>query len=141
MPGKRTNYEHKQRFLRELLTVYRRVIAGMEHIDREEMTRRVCASSYSRFWVTEDRATRVITKMINSWGHCPVKRGASRDMYEEIYGRTIDLLQKHPKMEIAQAVTEVVNSPSPRLYLSPRKAYEKINEAKRLCSEYRRPRT
>lgn len=140
MSGKRSCYEHKHRFLHELLMVYRKEIAHGIFINREEVMRRVCANSFSRFWVSEDRAIRVIQKMIKSWGECPVKRGREREMYTEIYRRTIALLKEDPDQTVEDAVTRVVNAPSPKLYLCPRMVYQKINEAKRLCSEHRRPK-
>ena len=133
MPGKRSCYEYKHRVLCEILTKYREATAETLFINMNRVIHRVKNSEYSRFFVSEDRAIRVIQKMIHSNGECPIKTPSSQEMYREIYQRVIHQISKSPEISLEDVVTNVVNSPAPKLYLSDRKTYDKINEAKQLC--------
>lgn len=133
MPGKRSCYEYKDRVLCEILTKYREATTECLFINMKRVIHRVKNSEYSRFFVSEDRAIRVIQKMIHSNGECPIRTPSSQEMYREIYQRVMHQMSKSPELSLEDVVTNVVNSPAPKLYLSDRKTYDKINEAKQLC--------
>ena len=85
MPGKDTCYEYKHRVLREILTKYREYTSMCFYINMKNVVQHVKNSEYSRFFVSEDRAIRVIQKMIRLGGECPIKTPSTQEMYEEIY--------------------------------------------------------
>ena len=133
MPGKRSCYEYKHRVLREILSKYREATSMCFYINMKNVVQHVKNSEYSRFFVSEDRSVRVIQKMIRLGGECPIKTPSTQEMYEEIYKRVMLLLNSPGELSLEDAVIRVVNAPAPKLYLSDRKTYEKINEAKQLC--------
>ena len=103
------------------------------YINMKNVVQHVKNSEYSRFFVSEDRAIRVIQKMIRLGGECHIKTPSTQEMYEEIYKRVMLILNSPEDLSLEDAVIRVVNAPAPKLYLSDRKTYEKINEAKQLC--------
>ena len=92
MPGKRSCYEYKHRVLREIHAKYREATSMCFYINMKNVVQHVKNSEYSRFFVSEDRAIRVIQKMIRLGGECPIKTPSTQEMYEEIYKRVMLLL-------------------------------------------------
>lgn len=83
-----------------------------------ELAHRIAESPSARFWISEDRATVIISAMLKG-KPLPPARQCRREMYEEIYRRVVELREKRPDAQLQDLVTEVVNQPAPKFYLTP----------------------
>lgn len=109
----------------ELLQAFIHQIAQTRIIRMPEICRKVADSPASRFWVSEERATVVISAIIAGR---PLSRMRcnKREMFEEIYRRFITLREQYPYRTVPELVAEVVNSPAPKFYLTPRSVAQMI---------------
>lgn len=115
---------------RELLRIYRRLIADVKHIRSVDICTQISDHPSPRFWVSSDRAAIVVGAL--SKGDLLVSTHPSkREMYFEIYSRFCELRKKHPKKSVYDLVTEIVYQPAPKFYLTPRTIKEFINRAQK----------
>ena len=114
----------------ELLTVFRNTIASRSFIDIEEVSEAVVNTPCSRFWVSEERALRVINALIKGLPVLRAMRPAKREMFKEIYRRFVKLRRSLPKASVFEGVIKVVNSPAPKFYMTPRSAMATIYKIK-----------
>ena len=122
----------------DIMRVYRDCVAKANHIFRPSIIREVAESPASRFWVSEERATLVITQMLrdpDNWDVYKYRgtmrmRAAKREMFEEIFRRFLKEREKHPELTIADTVAIVVHQPAPKFYLTPRTVGELIYRIK-----------
>jgi len=84
----------------------------------------------SRFWVSEDRAAEVISKMLRGEDIGNMYKEKQR-MYREILRRTEEKLATEGARPIYHVVFEVVNSPAPEFYMSPATANKIISNMRR----------
>ena len=71
-----------------------------------------------RFWVSEERATEVIAKMLAGEEVTKTMYKEKAEMYMEIYRRVKRLRELHPCVPLCRLVFRVVNSEAPRSYIS-----------------------
>lgn len=95
-----------------------------------EIFREVAESPAERFWVSEERACDVFVKMITG-KQLPKMNPNKREMFGEIYRRVLVLFDKRPESSIIELVREVVYSPAPKFYLTPRSVGEYICRIKK----------
>lgn len=120
-----------------LLKAYRRVMTERTQLHWREIVRRAVDSPCERFWVSEEHAATVVRKMLA--GKVPnIRADMTRKMYDEIHRRVAKLLNENPDMSLSKAVTKVINSPSPKFYLTEKSAYIIIQRAKKKCYEERK---
>lgn len=122
----------------DLMRAYRLQLQKADFIVMPRIFERVANSPASRFWVSEERATVVISSMLagnESWDvykhkskslMSPVKR----EMFIEIYKRVKDSLAKNPLRPLPDVVAEIVRQPAPKFFLSPRTVGEYIYRIK-----------
>ena len=113
----------------DLLRAFKEKIAFARVIVMPEIFELVAESPASRFWVSEERATIVISAMI-AGKPLPRMRSNKRDMFEEIYRRYLIARKKYPDKSVYDLVSTIVNQPAPKFYLTPRTVGELIYRIK-----------
>lgn len=126
--GNTTDYAAERDGL--LLKAYRDALSRASRICLTDIFREVAETPAPRFWVSEERAYAVITKMeagaeVN--GMIPERQR----MFREIHRRYREERARNPQLSPFAAVTKIVNSPAPRHYLTPRTIGELIYRAKK----------
>lgn len=122
----------------DIMRAYRECLANSNFVFRPHIIRQVAESPASRFWVSEERATVVISSMLNdpdNWDvykhrGCMRMRPAKREMFEEIFRRFLIERENYPELSLAELVARVVNQPAPKFYLTPRTVGELIYRIK-----------
>ena len=129
---RRSAFEYRKKRDRELLEVFNRELGALPGETVDEVLRRVVECPSRRFWVSEERALRVIGSMMNR----PLPSGGSalrHEMFEEIKRRCDLLAVEHPDWPLSRRVFYVVGREAPRFYLSPYRAHVIICEERRRC--------
>ena len=104
----------------EVLRAIREEASACQRLDLPMACRRAVLRPASRFWVSEERAARVISAMFGGAGLPQRMEMSKRRMYEEIFRRTQALRRGRGKsLPLAHAVREVVYQPAPEHYMSP----------------------
>ncbi len=125
------SFEYRRERDRELLELFNRELGNQPGESVEEVLRRVVEKPSRRFWVSEERARRVVSAMSRH----PLPSGGSeerREMFEEIRRRCDLLAVEHPDWSLSERVYHVVCREAPRFYLSVHRAHAII------CKERRR---
>lgn len=113
----------------DLMRVFRLKIIEADFIVMPEIFQLVADSPASRFWVSEQRAAIVISRML-SGKPMPRMRENKREMFEEIYRRFLILREQYPEKSIFELTATIVNQPAPKFYLTPRTVGEFIYRIK-----------
>ena len=82
-----------------------------------------------RFWVSEERASIVISDMLKGRSIENMNEN-KREMYEEIYRRVQELKKEYPNATVYELVSQVVEGPAPKFYLTPKSAKVIISKIK-----------
>ena len=102
-----------------LIKNFRESIARQSVISAKKAFQEAADAPAPRFWVSEARATRIISLMMRgvdlTEGMIPEKR----KMYLEIFSRVKRLREKLPQAPLGDLVFEVVNNPAPSSFISP----------------------
>ena len=114
-----------------LLQQFRKSIAKQSHISLQKAFKEAADSPAPRFWVSEDRATEVISKMLQGQDPTPDMLPERARMYREICRRVRSLKRSRPDEPLCRLVFSVVNSPAPASYLSPNRIKTIVYETKR----------
>ena len=85
----------------------------------------------SRFWVSEERATAVISAMLRGQPILDTMRPTKREMFLEIFRRVEEKQKEFPDMPLCDIVFFVVNSPAPKFYMKPKHASDTMYKIKR----------
>jgi hypothetical protein len=123
-----TSY-YKQQRERELMTAFRQLLHECSHVNMEKLFKQVVMNPCSRFWVSEERATIVIGRMMR--GLPVIVTHCKREMYNEIFTRCKALKSQSPSLSMSQIVCRVVSAPAPKFYLSASQAKAIINNLRR----------
>lgn len=115
----------------ELMAVFRAAIANSQFIDLSEISKVVVNSPCSRFWVSEERATVVMSSMIRGFPVLQSMRPVKQEMFREIFRRVQQLKIDNPGRPLYDYVLQVVNSPAPKFYMKPRSAIEILYKIKK----------
>lgn len=126
---RRSSFEYRRKRDRELLEMFNRELGSSPGETVDAVLRRVVDSPSCRFWVSEERALRVVSSMQR---HPLPPGGLRREMFEEIRRRCEQLALEHPDWSLSERVYHVVGNEAPRFYLSPDRAHVII------CKERRR---
>lgn len=116
---------------KELMQAYRSAIITCRHICLDDIADRIVNTPCSRFWVSEERATVVLTAIKQGKPVLDRMRPTKREMYEEINSRVDDFLNRNKSLSLFEGIVHVVNSPAPKFYMRPRCAMEIIYKMKR----------
>ena len=113
----------------DLMRVYRQKIIEANFIIMPEIFQLVADSPASRFWVSEQRAAIVVSRMLAGKPLSRMREN-KREMFEEIFRRFLILRDENPKKSIFELTAIVVNQPAPKFYLTPRTVGEFIYRIK-----------
>ncbi|MBQ7280602.1 MAG: hypothetical protein IJR13_07775 [Bacteroidales bacterium] len=100
---------------------YRHLIGEAKEVFLPDIFDRLVSLPAERFYVSEERAT-IVVNMISKGDDLSSMLPLRRSMYMEIYQRVCRLRALHPDMSVSQAVSEVVSSPAPSFYITPKSA-------------------
>lgn len=109
--------EFERERIESLIRVFRQEIASCRQINIAEIWKRVVETPCERFWISDYRAAIVVSSMLRgeSISHM---RPTKREMYEEIYRRTIEMIKRFPDSPLLHLVGEVVSQKAPKFYLA-----------------------
>lgn len=114
-----------------LLNNFRKALAVQSVISAKRAFGMAADAPAPRFWVSEARATAVISKMMTGVDVTADMYPEKAEMYREIFSRVVKLREEQPEAPLGDLVFEVVNDPAPKSYLSWQRAKAIINERKR----------
>ena len=128
----RSAFEYRDERNRNLLEVFNREFELCDGLTVEEVVSIAVNQPARRFWVSEERALRVVSSMYHR--QLPMKGHVlKREMFEEIKRRCERLLDEHPTWPLSRRVYYVVNREAPRFYISASAAHVIICEEKKRC--------
>lgn len=103
----------------DIMKVFKEKLASANTIVMPEIFEMVAESPATRFWVSEERATIVVSAML-AGRPLPRMRRNKREMFEEIFRRFIIYKEQNPNQSVYDIVATIVNQPAPKFYLTPR---------------------
>ncbi len=109
-----------------ILQAYRQHALAGDRIRMCEIVEKVAATPSSRFYVSEERALAVVSAIMRGVDDTVRMKDSKRRMFIEIHRRVEALRRQRPRSSLISLVSEVVNSPAPELYLSPRYVYDRL---------------
>ena len=110
--------EFTEERMAEMSLIYRRCLSQARIINRGEILRKVAETATSRFYVSEERAAAVVGRMLAGRPLGPMNENKKK-MFDEILSRSMKLRKARPERSLIDIVSEVVNQPAPRFYLTP----------------------
>lgn len=131
-----TKNEYAESRNRDLIRVFHEQYEAQEFKNIWELLERTVNSPSERFWVSEYRAAYVV-KSIMLGDDLKKMTKMKREMFMEIYRRTMNLRRKRPDATILELVNIVVNQPAPKFYLTPGSANVIIHKTKKKWKEER----
>ena len=104
----------------DLMRAYRDYLSSRKHIVMPEVYKTICNMPSRRFWVSDTRASLVVSAIIRDGKKVLDGMWALRkEMYEEIYNRVMELKKLYPNKSITELCCKVVEQPAPKFYLTP----------------------
>lgn len=133
--GSKSEFEEERNS--ELLKTYNRLISEADYIVPAVIYNKLVNEPSSRFWVTEERAAVIISKMRK--GHSLERMHPNkREMFQEIYRRAMILMKQDATLSVLEVAMKVVNQPAPKFYICEGYAEQIIGLAKKKCYEERK---
>ena len=114
---------------KELLETYKNYLDRHYLYVMPEIHKMVAESPFSRFWVSEERASIVVSAML-AGKPLPRMNKNKLEMFKEIFTRFLQLKKIFPKRSVYDLVFDIVNQPAPKFYMTPRTVGEYINRIK-----------
>lgn len=114
---------------KELLETYKNYLDRHYLYVMPEIHKMVAESPSSRFWVSEERASIVVSAMLAGKA-LPRMNKNKLEMFKEIFTRFLQLKKIFPKRSVYDLVFDIVNQPAPKFYMTPRTVGEYINRIK-----------
>ena len=102
---------------KELVDTLCRCLRNAKHIRMFDICKEVADSPCSRFWVSEERATIIISAMLAGRPMSKM-RPNKREMFAEIYRRFVALRPLYPDRPMSELVSKIVHQPAPKFYLT-----------------------
>lgn len=133
--GSKSEFEEERNS--ELLKTYNRLISEADYIVPAVIYNKLVNEPSSRFWVTEERAAVIISKMRK--GHSLERMHPNkREMFQEIYRRAMILMKQDATLSLLEVAMKVVNQPAPKFYICEGYAEQIIGLTKKKCYEERK---
>ena len=130
--SRRTAFEYRDDRGRDLLEVFNQELGKHDHELVEDVVRRTVNRPARRFWVSEERAYRIVSSMCRR--PLPSKcHPLRREMFEEIHRRSMHLWGMHPNWSLKRCVYHVVNHEAPKFYLAVATAHALICQERNRC--------
>ena len=130
--SRRTSFEYGDDRARDLLKVFKREFEICDCLGMIDVLKIVVNCPAERFYVSEERAFRVVSSM-NRRPLPPSCNRLKREMFEEIKRRCEQLLDVHPDWPLSRRVYYVVGRPAPKFYLSISSAHAILTEYQNRC--------
>lgn len=115
----------------DLMRAYDEYIASCDYICMSDVYNKIVNMPSRRFWVSDLRATLVISGMIRGNAHLEKMCQSKREMYEEIYRRVLSLSERYPNKPIPELCAMAVVQPAPKFYLAPSSARIMVIKARK----------
>ena len=129
MKNKGSIFEYEDARNRDLMRAYKELVEKSRRIYLPDICKQLVNMPSERFWVSEERAAIVISDMLKGRSIDNMTRN-KREMYEEIYRRVLALREERPDASITELVSDVVEGPAPKFYLTPKSAKVIISKIK-----------
>ena len=100
----------------DLMRVYCDQLALANYIVMPEIFAKVAESPSRRFWVSEERASVEVFRMLAGKPFSRMREN-KREMFEEIFRRYIALRDLYPDKSLVELVSIIVHQPAPKFYL------------------------
>ena len=126
--GSKLEFENERN--EDLMRAYHELIDSCDFISLHKIYEEVVNRPSSRFWVSPERASVVVSSMMRGEG-LSAMRPTKREMFEELYQRTILMRRKYPSMSVYEIAFIVVHQPAPKFYMTPKYAKSIIFYTKR----------
>lgn len=122
MKRKGSKFEYEAERNKELLKAYCSQIEICSEIHLDEILSRVVNTPCSRFWVSDERASIVMSGIERGTANLDSMIESRKEMFLEIYDRVKALRINNPTMSLSELTNEVVKQPAPRFYLTAKSA-------------------
>ncbi len=143
MKYKGSTFEYREERNADLLDAYKREMASNSNISLTEIAERIANSPSRRFWVSEERATIVVSSMLKG-DSLSTMNATKREMFQEIYRRYIVYQRQHPTLTKREIIFHICNEEAPKWYLTPKSVIVLLHkvrkEARKKCYESRKRR-
>lgn len=114
-----------------VMTAFRSCIADRQRIVMSDVAAEISEMPAERFWVSEQRAAIVVSALLAGRDLPPYTRSPKRRMFMEIFSRFVELRRKREGESIISIVSEIVHSPAPSFYMSPRSVMDIVYKSLR----------
>lgn len=115
----------------DLMRAYDEYIASCSYIRLSDVYNKIVNMPSRRFWVSDTRATFIISAMMRREAHLERMWPSKREMYEEIYRRVIAMREDYPEFTVSKLCAMVVEQPAPKFYLTPGSAKMVVCKARK----------
>lgn len=122
MKRKGSKFEYEAERNKELLKAYCSQVEICSEIHLDEILSRVVNTPCSRFWVSDERASIVMSGIERGTANLDSMIESRKEMFLEIYDRVKALRINNPTMSLSELTNEVVKQPAPRFYLTAKSA-------------------
>lgn len=123
-----TKFEFTDQRNANLIAVYRKKLSECKVIRLTDVLKDTVNNPSERFWVSEERATEVVLKMMRG-DQLKKMSPNKREMFQEIFRRAMEAAKMNPRRNISLIVASIVDSPAPKFYLTPGSAKVIIHNA------------
>lgn len=117
-----SKFEYEAERNKELLKAYCSQVEICSEIRLDEILSRVVNTPCSRFWVSDERASIVMSGIERGTANLDSMIESRKEMFLEIYDRVKALRVNNPTMSLSELTNEVVKQPAPRFYLTAKSA-------------------
>lgn len=117
-----SKFEYEAERNKELLKAYCSQVEICSEIRLDEILSRVVNTPCSRFWVSDERASIVMSGIERGTANLDSMIESRKEMFLEIYDRVKALRINNPTMSLSELTNEVVKQPAPRFYLTAKSA-------------------
>lgn len=117
-----SKFEYEAERNKELLKAYCSQVEICSEIRLDEILSRVVNTPCSRFWVSDERASIVMSGIERGTVNLDSMIESRKEMFLEIYDRVKALRINNPTMSLSELTNEVVKQPAPRFYLTAKSA-------------------
>lgn len=113
----------------DLLNNFKLIMQQEKKIVMAEIFAKLALVPAKRFYVSEERAAIVISAMLADKA-LPKMRRNKTEMFQEIFNRFSTQRKLFPNKKFSEIISDVVNQPAPKFYLTPRTISEFIYRLK-----------
>ena len=125
------NYiQHRKQRNDDLIRAYRQQLHRSKVIRLDEIWHKIADMPSKRFWVSEERAAIVISKMMKG-DTLHNMRPLKKEMFQEIYNRVNHIRKKQPSISVYKCCIVACNSPAPKFYMTPLSIRQTIYKIKK----------